>query len=287
MKTSIKAVIPVAGFGTRFLPITKAQPKEMLPVIDKPVIQYVVEEFINAGIKDILLITGREKRSLEDHFDKSIGLELLLKEKGKFDLLKEIEKISDIDLFYVRQKERKGLGDAVLQAENFVDIKPFIVHVGDTILVSEKNPIEELIGVYEEYKKPVILFERVEIEDVERYGIIDANEIKSGVYKINSLVEKPKKEHAPSNMAIIGVYLFNKKIFECIRKTKPGYGGEIQLTDAINLLLGEEEVYACEFKGKRYDIGDPYLWLKANIEFALKRDDLKDDVKEFIKGLKL
>ena len=287
MKTYIKAVIPVAGFGTRFLPITKAQPKEMLPVIDKPVIQYVVEEFINAGITDILLITGREKRALEDHFDKSNDLEMLLKEKGKLDLLNKIEKILDIDLFYVRQKERKGLGDAVLHAENFIDDNPFIVHVGDTILVSEKNPLEELIGVYGKYKKPVILFEKVGIEDVERYGIIDANEIKNGVYKINSLVEKPKKEQAPSNMAIIEVYLFNKKIFDCIRKTKPGYGGEIQLTDAINLLLDEEEVYACEFKGKRYDIGDPYLWLKANIEFALKRDDLKDDVREFIKSLKL
>jgi len=287
MKTSIKAVIPVAGFGTRFLPITKAQPKEMLPVIDKPVIQYVVEEFITAEIKNILLVTGREKRSLEDHFDKSIGLDMLLKEKGKHELLKEINKISDVNLFYVRQKERRGLGDAVLQAENFVDSGPFIVHVGDTILVSEKNPLQELIKVYEEYKKPVIFFERVAMEDVEKYGIIDAKKVKNGVYKINSLVEKPKKEQAPSNMAVIGIYLLDKKIFECIKKTKPGVGNEIQLTDAINLLLSKEEVYACEFKGKRYDIGDPYLWLKANIEFALKRDDLKDKIKKFIKELKL
>jgi len=280
-------VIPVAGFGTRFLPITKAQPKEMLPVIDKPVIQYVVEEFIDAGIKDILMITGREKRVLEDHFDRSIGLEMLLKEKGKDDILKEIEKISNINLFYTRQKDRKGLGDAILHAENFVDGSPFIAHVGDTILEAEKNPLKELIDMYKKIKKPIILFENVKYEDIEKYGIIEGEKVNEGLYKIKHLVEKPKKENAPSNMAIIGVYLFDNKIFDCIRKTKPGVGNEIQITDAINLLLEEEDVYAYEFKGKRYDIGNPYSWLTANIEFALKRDELKEDIIKFIKGLNL
>jgi len=284
---NVKGVIPVAGFGTRFLPITKAQPKEMLPVIDKPVIQYVVEEFIDAGIKDILMITGREKRVLEDHFDRSIGLEMLLKEKGKDDILKEIEKISNINLFYTRQKDRKGLGDAILHAENFVDGSPFIAHVGDTILEAEKNPLKELIDMYKKIKKPIILFENVKYEDIEKYGIIEGEKVNEGLYKIKHLVEKPKKENAPSNMAIIGVYLFDNKIFDCIRKTKPGVGNEIQITDAINLLLEEEDVYAYKFKGKRYDIGNPYSWLTANIEFALKRDELKDDIIKFIKGLNL
>ncbi|ODS41835.1 MAG: UTP--glucose-1-phosphate uridylyltransferase [Candidatus Altiarchaeales archaeon IMC4] len=280
-----KGVIPVAGFGTRFLPITKAQPKEMLPVIDKPVIQYVIEEFLGAGIDDILLITGREKRALEDHFDTSIGLEMLLKEKGKEKVLEEINQISNTRLFYVRQKERKGLGDAILHAENFVDNAPFIARVGDTILASQKNPLKELMKIYEKHKKPLILFERVRGKDVEKYGIIDGEKIGGGLYKINSLAEKPKPEEAKSNMAIIGVYLFDSRIFDCIRKTKAGVGGEIQITDAINLLLEDEDVYACEFAGKRYDIGDPYSWLTANIEFALKRDDLKEDVSRFLKGL--
>ena len=281
-----KGVIPVAGFGTRFLPITKAQPKEMLPVMDKPVIQYVVEEFIDARIDSILLITGREKRAIEDHFDSSSNsLEILLKKNGKEDILKEINRISDTNIFYVRQKERKGLGDAILKAENFVDENPFIAHVGDTILVSEKNPLKELIKIYEKYKKPVILFERVRKEDVEKYGIIEGKKISDKLYKISSLVEKPRKEEAKSDMAIIGVYLFDNKIFDCIRKTKPGVGNEIQITDAMNLLIKEEDVYAFEFDGKRYDIGTPYLWLAANIEFALKRDDLRDDVLELIKNL--
>ena len=282
-----KGVIPVAGFGTRFLPITKAQPKEMLPIIDKPVIQYVVESFINANINDILLVTGREKRALEDHFDSSIGLEILLRERGKEDILKDINRISDTHLFYVRQKERKGLGDAILKAENFVDGIPFIAHVGDTILISEKHPLKELIEIYERYKKPVILFERVKREDVEKYGIIEGEKINDRLYKINSLVEKPGKEDAKSDMAVIGVYLFDDRIFDCIKKTKPGVGGEIQITDAINLLLEQEEVYAYEFNGKRYDIGNPYLWLTANIEFALKREDLREDIIMFINNLNL
>lgn len=282
-----KGVIPVAGFGTRFLPITKAQPKEMLPVIDKPVIQYVVEEFIDAGIKDILMITGREKRALEDHFDKSIGLEEILKEKGKTDVLKDIEKISNIDIFYTRQKDRKGLGDAILHAENFVDENPFIAHVGDTILIADQNPLKEMTKIYNKYKKPIILFERVKKEDVEKYGIIEGKKINERLYKIEHLVEKPKKEEAKSDMAVIGVYLFDNKIFNCIRKTKPGVGNEIQITDAINLLLEEEDVYAYKFEGERYDIGNPYLWLTANIKFALKRDNLKEDVVKFIKNLNL
>lgn len=282
-----KGVIPVAGFGTRFLPITKAQPKEMLPIINKPVIQYVIEEFIDAGIDDILMITGREKRVLEDHFDKSISLEMILKENGKDDILKEIAEISKINIFYTRQKDRKGLGDAILHAQNFVDGNPFIVHVGDTILITDKNPVKELINVYEQLKKSVILFENVKEEDIEKYGIIEGEKVKSGLYKIKHLVEKPKKENAPSNMAIIGIYLFEDKIFDCIKRTKPGVGQEIQITDAINLLLEEYDVYAYEFKGKRYDIGNPYLWLTANIEFALKRDDLRDSIVKFLKGLNL
>jgi len=282
-----KGVIPVAGFGTRFLPITKAQPKEMLPVIDKPVIQYVVEEFIDAEIDNILMITGREKRGIEDHFDKSIGLEMLLKDAGKDEILKKIEEISNISVFYTRQKDRKGVGDAILQAENFVDGNPFITHVGDTILIADKNPLKELMEIYNKHKKPVILFERVKKEDIEKYGIIDGKKISDKLYKIEHLVEKPKKEEAPSNIAIIGVYLFDSKIFDCIKRTKPGVGNEIQITDAINLLLEEEDIYAYEYAGNRYDIGNPYLWLTANIEFALKREDLREDIVKFMKNLNL
>lgn len=283
----IKGVIPVAGFGTRFLPITKAQPKEMLPVIDKPVIQYVIEEFINAGIKDILLITGKEKRAVEDHFDRNVELEKKLKDAKKKDILKKIEKLSKAQLFYTRQTERKGLGDAILHAENFVDGSPFIAHVGDTILVSDSNPLKELINLYEKYKKPIILFENVKEKDVEKYGIIDGEKIEKDLYKVKKLLEKPKKDEAPSTMAIIGVYLFDNKIFDCIRRTEPGVGNEIQITDAMSLLLKEEEIYAYKFKGKVYDIGNPYLWLTANIEFALKREDLRDEIIKFIKNLNL
>ncbi|PKP56135.1 MAG: UTP--glucose-1-phosphate uridylyltransferase, partial [Candidatus Altiarchaeales archaeon HGW-Altiarchaeales-1] len=212
---------------------------------------------------------GREKRVLEDHFDKSIGLEMLLKDKGKDEILRQLEEISNINIFYTRQKDRKGLGDAILHAENFVDGNPCIAHVGDTILTADKNPLKELMEIYNKHKKPVILFEKVKEEDVEKYGIIEGKKINENLYKIEHLVEKPKKEEAKSDMAIIGVYLFDSKIFDCIKRTKPGAGNEIQITDAINLLLEEEDVYAYEFSGKRYDIGNPYLWLTANIEFAL------------------
>ncbi|MFN3527490.1 MAG: UTP--glucose-1-phosphate uridylyltransferase, partial [Candidatus Altarchaeaceae archaeon] len=232
----IKGVIPVAGFGTRFLPVTKSQPKEMLPIIDKPVIQYVIDNFIEAGIEDILLITGREKRALEDYFDRSLGLIQILKEKGRFDILEQLEKIEKIDLFYIRQKDRNGLGHAILHAESFIGNDsnskiPFIVHVGDTILTKTengKNPIRELIEVYEKIKKPVILFRKVDKEEVEKYGIIEGEKINDKLYKIKDLVEKPKKEEAKSNFAIIGVYLFDNRIFNCIRRTKPGKNNEIQ-----------------------------------------------------------
>ena len=277
----MKAVIPAAGLGTRFLPATKAQPKEMLPVYDKPTIQYVIEESVNSGVDDILIVTGKGKRSIEDHFDRSFELEHHLKTKGKEDFLKEIEYISDLaDIHFIRQKKQKGLGDAIYCAKKHVGNDPFVVMLGDTITKDTVPCTKQLIDIYEKYEKSVIALEEVPDEKVERYGIIGGEEIEDSIYKIDKLVEKPPLRVAPSNLAIMGRYVLTPDIFDCIEDVEPGYGGEIQLTDALSKL---DEIYGQVFKGESFDIGNRIDWLKTSLRFALEDDDARDDILEFIK----
>ena len=277
----MKAVIPAAGLGTRFLPATKAQPKEMLPVYDKPTIQYVIEESVNSGVDDILIVTGKGKRSIEDHFDRSFELEHHLKTKGKEDFLKEIEYISDLaDIHFIRQKKQKGLGDAIYCAKKHVGDDPFVVMLGDTITKDTVPCTKQLIDIYEKYGKSVIALEEVPDEKVERYGIIGGEEIEPNIYKIDKLVEKPPLRVAPSNLAIMGRYVLTPDIFDCIENVEPGYGGEIQLTDALSKL---DEIYGQVFKGQSYDIGNRIDWLKTSLKFALEDEKAKDDILNFIK----
>lgn len=281
----MKAVIPAAGFGTRFLPITKAQPKEMLPVYDKPTIQYVVEEAVASGIKDILIVTGRGKRAIEDHFDRSIELELALNNSGKSDYLKELEDISNLaSIHFIRQKEQRGLGDAILCGERFVGDEAFAVLLGDTITIDKTPCTRQLMEAYAAYNGSVIAVEKVAKEKISSYGIIKGNR-KGGVYKIQDLVEKPSVEEAPSDLGIIGRYVLAPEIFKCIKKVKPGVGGEIQLTDALRLLKNEQSMYAYEFKGRRYDIGNKLDWLKSSIEVALSNEEIGGELREYLRKL--
>ena len=278
----MKAVIPAAGLGTRFLPATKAQPKEMLPVYDKPTIQYVIEESVNSGVDDILIVTGKGKRSIEDHFDRSFELEHHLKTKGKEEYLKEIEYISDLaDIHFIRQKKQKGLGDAIYCAKKHVGNDPFVVMLGDTITKDTVPCTKQLIDIYEKYGKSVIALEEVPDEKVERYGIIGGEEIEPNIYQIDKLVEKPPLRVAPSNLAIMGRYVLTPDIFDCIENVEPGYGGEIQLTDALSKL---DEIYGQVFKGKSYDIGNRIDWLKTSLRFALEDEKAKDEILNFIKN---
>ena len=278
----MKAVIPAAGLGTRFLPATKAQPKEMLPVYDKPTIQYVIEESVNSGVDDILIVTGKGKRSIEDHFDRSFELEHHLKTKGKEDFLKEIEYISDLaDIHFIRQKKQKGLGDAIYCAKKHVGNDPFVVMLGDTITKDTVPCTKQLIDIYERYGKSVIALEEVPDEKVERYGIIGGEEIEDSIYKIGKLVEKPPLRVAPSNLAIMGRYVLTPDIFDCIENVEPGYGGEIQLTDALSKL---DEIYGQVFKGESFDIGNRIDWLKTSLRFALEDEEAKEDILNFIKN---
>lgn len=282
----MKVVIPAAGLGTRLLPATKAQPKEMLPVVDKPAIQYVVEEAVASGIKDILIITGRGKRAIEDHFDKSVELENILEKTGKSKELSEIRQISDMgDIFYIRQKEQLGLGHAVLCAKEHINDESFAVMLGDDLIISKKPGIRQLLDIFERFKSSVIAVERVPEDKVHRYGVIKGKKVEDKLYEIEDIIEKPSREEAPSNIATIGRYVFTPRIFECLEKTGPGVGDEIQLTDAIKLLLASEKVYAFEFSGRRYDIGSKEDWIKATVELTLRRGDLKEDIKDFLKGI--
>jgi len=281
-----KAIIPAAGLGTRFLPATKAQPKEMLPIVDKPTLQYIIEEAINSGIEEILIITGRNKKSIEDHFDKSVELELELEAKGKEELLKEVRKISEMaNIHYIRQKEPKGLGHAIHCAKSFIGNEPFAVLLGDDIVYAEKPCLKQMIEVYDEYKTTILGVQDVPAKDVDKYGIISGMKIEDRVYKVKGLVEKPKVDEAPSNIAILGRYIINPAIFDILEHTAPGKGGEIQLTDALKELATVEAMYAYNFKGKRYDVGDKSGFLKATVEYALRRDNLKDDFMEYLKGI--
>ena len=281
-----KAIIPAAGLGTRFLPATKAQPKEMLPIVDKPTIQYIIEEAVASGIEEILIITGRSKRAIEDHFDKSVELELELKSKHKDDLLQQVEYISNLaEIYYIRQKEPKGLGHAISCARTFVGNEPFAVMLGDDVVDNDVPCLKQLIDVYNEYKTTVLGVQEVAPENVDKYGIIKGMHIEDGVYKVKDLVEKPEVGKAPSNVAILGRYIITPKIFEILENTNPGKNGEIQLTDALKELVTQEAMYAYNFKGKRYDVGDKLGFLQATVEFALKRDDLKDEFLSYLKGI--
>lgn len=278
-----KAIIPAAGLGTRFLPATKAQPKEMLPIVDKPTIQYIIEEAVASGIEEILIITGRNKKCIEDHFDKSVELEMELEKNHKEDLLELVRGISDmVDIHYIRQKEPKGLGHAISCARAFVGNEPFAVLLGDDVVDSEVPCLKQLINCYKEYKTSILGVQTVNQEDVNKYGIVDGIHIEDRVYKVKKLVEKPAIEEAPSNVAILGRYIITPQIFDILQNTKPGKGGEIQLTDALQTLIENEAMYAYNFEGKRYDVGDKLGFLQATVEYALKREELREPFIQYL-----
>jgi UTP--glucose-1-phosphate uridylyltransferase len=282
-----KAVIPAAGLGTRLLPVTKSMPKEMLPIVDKPVIHYVVEEAVKAGIDDIIIITGKGKRAIEDYFDRSFELEFYLKEKGKEEELKQIEEIGEmVDIYYVRQKKPLGLGDAILYAEKHVNGEPFAVLLGDDIVIGENPAIKQLIEIFEHFNTPVLGVERVPWENVSKYGIVDGKEIQKGLYEVRNLIEKPSKEETPSNIAIVGRYVLTPEVFDALKDVKPGKGGEIQLTDALKLVVEKgTKMLAKEIEGGRYDVGTKLGFIIANIEVALARKDLRDDLRSYLKNI--
>lgn len=278
-----KAIIPAAGLGTRFLPATKAQPKEMLPIVDKPTIQYIIEEAVASGIEEILIITGRNKKCIEDHFDKSVELEMELEKSGKSELLELVQDISGmVDIHYIRQKEPKGLGHAIHCAKTFVGNEPFAVLLGDDVVDAEKPCLKQLIECYNEYKTSILGVQQVPQENVNKYGIVNGIHIEDRVYKVKDLVEKPAIEEAPSNVAILGRYIITPAIFQILENTQPGKGGEIQLTDALKTLIQQEAMYAYNFEGRRYDVGDKLGFLEATVEYALKRSDLRDSFIEYL-----
>lgn len=283
-----KAVFPAAGLGTRFLPATKASPKEMLPLVDKPLIQYSVEEAVSSGCDSILIITGRDKSAIENHFDISFELEHLLKKKKKDDLLATVREVSAIArINYTRQKEALGLGHAILQAEDFVGDEPFAALLADDVVDAKVPALKQMIDVYERYDAPVIATMQVAGEAISRFGVIDADEVEPGVYKINDMVEKPAYKDAPSDLAIIGRYVFTPDIFDAIKRTKKGAGGEIQITDAMRILMKKRPFYAVKLDGVRHDAGDKLGFLIATVEYALKRPDLAKDFKKYLKTLDL
>ena len=282
-----KAIIPAAGLGTRFLPATKAQPKEMLPIVDKPTLQYIIEECVASGIEEILIITGRNKKSIEDHFDRSVELEMELEKSGKEEMLKMVREISDmVNIHFIRQKEPRGLGHAILCAKTFVGNEPFAVLLGDDVVYNDNKPcLKQLIDCYEEYKTSVLGIQTVEPQDVNKYGIVGGLHIEDRVYKVKNLIEKPAVEEAPSNVAILGRYIITPKIFEILENTKPGKGNEIQLTDALLELIKHEAMYAYDFEGRRYDVGDKLGFLQATVEYALRKKELRDGFIEYLKTI--
>jgi UTP--glucose-1-phosphate uridylyltransferase len=288
-----KAVFPAAGLGTRFLPATKAQPKEMLPLVDKPLIQYGVEEAIHSGIQNMIIVTGRGKTAIEDHFDVSFELEQLLESRGKKDLLSVVRSVSDmIDVAYIRQKEALGLGHAVLRAKDLVGQESFAVVLSDDVIAAETPCLRQLLDIHEFFGAPVLAVMEVPKESLSSYGVVDADPVahngpKDRLFRIRDMVEKPKPSEAPSNLAIIGRYVLTPEIFDCITQVEPGSGGEIQLTDGLKQLLRSRPIYAYRFEGTRYDAGDKLGFLKATVEFALQRDDLGGPFREYLKSLKL
>ena len=278
-----KAIIPAAGLGTRFLPATKAMVKEMLPIVDKPTIQFIVEEAIKSGIEDILIVTGKAKRPIEDHFDSNIELETNLKQKGKDDLLQLVEETTGLNMHFIRQSHPLGLGHAVLQAKSFVGDEPFVVMLGDDLMSDEVPLTKQLIDNYDRTHSSTIAVMEVPKEDVSKYGIIaPGQEVEKGLFSVNNFVEKPAVEDAPSNMAIIGRFLLTPQIFDILANQKPGAGNEIQLTDAIDTLNKTQRVFAHNFTGTRYDVGDKYGFMKTSIEYGLQHPQIKDDLKQFI-----
>ena len=281
-----KAVIPAAGLGTRFLPATKSQPKEMLPIVDKPTIQYIIEEAAAAGVEDIIVVTGRNKRSIEDHFDRSIELELELERKGKEELLQMVKKIPAIaNIHFIRQKMPLGLGHAVLTAGHFIGEEPFAVLLGDDVVVSKKPVLQQMVEVFNEYRTSILGVQEVAEEVVHKYGIVDCKHVDEGIFKVKDLVEKPKFEDAPSRIAILGRYILTPTIFSYLETQEPGAGGEIQLTDGLKRLAKNEAMYAYIFKGHRYDVGTKQGFLHANIEFALRNPETADDLKNYLAAL--
>ena len=283
-----KAVFPAAGLGTRFLPATKASPKEMLPLVDKPLIQYAVEEAVAAGIESILIITGRDKSAIENHFDISFELEQTLKDKGKDEIFELVRAISDIaQITYTRQKQALGLGHAIYQAKDFAGGDPFAALLADDVVDAEIPALSQMTDVFERYDAPVVATMQVPGEAISRFGVIDADEVEPGVFRVNDLVEKPAYADAPSDLAIIGRYLFTPDIFPALERTEPGAGGEIQITDAMRLLLKERPLYAVKLQGTRHDAGDKLGFLIATVEFALKRPDLAAEFREYLRSIDL
>ncbi|MDA8424246.1 MAG: UTP--glucose-1-phosphate uridylyltransferase GalU [Nitrospiraceae bacterium] len=283
-----KAVFPAAGLGTRFLPATKASPKEMMPLVDKPLIQYVVEEAVSSGIDQIVLITGRGKRAIEDHFDVAFELEEDLKAKGKHKLLSEVQRIANLVTFcYIRQKQALGLGHAVLTAKRIVGDEAFAVLLGDDIIDAEVPALKQMMDVYKRYPSTILAIQKVPKSQTQHYGIIDGKRIEDGIYLVKDLVEKPSPHEAPSNLAIIGRYILTPEIFSSLENTKPGKGGEIQLTDGLRLLMNKQPIYAYEFRGKRHDAGDKLGFLKATVEFGLKNKEFGEEFRSYLKKLKL
>lgn len=287
MKKIRKAVIPAAGFGTRFLPATKATPKEMLPIVDKPTIQYIVEEALQSGIEEILIISGHAKRAIEDHFDTNPGLEMHLESHGQESLLKMVRSISEINIHYIRQKHMRGLGDAILCARSFIDDEPFAVLLGDDVVYNETNPaLRQMIDIYNDLGATILGCQEVPLEKVSSYGIVAGVPVEGkNVLRVTNMIEKPSVEEAPSRTAVLGRYIITPDVFEVLARTKPGKGGEIQLTDAIQTMASREAVYAYCFEGKRYDVGDKLGFLKATVEYALRRPDLGEPFRKYLKDL--
>ena len=278
-----KAIITAAGWGTRFLPITKTQPKEMLPLVDRPLIQYSVEEAINSGIEQIILITALGKGAIENYFDRSFELEYILGEKGENRMLKQIQELSNlVDICYIRQKEQLGLGHAILMAKDVIGEEPFAVLLPDDIVDSRTPVLKQMLGVYEQYKASVIAVERIDKKDSVKYGVIEPRQISEHVHQILGLVEKPQPDKAPSDLGVVGRYILTPQIFDMLENTPPGKNREIQITDAMQLLLKQQLIYACEFEGTRYDTGTPLTWLKATVAFALKHPDYGQEFKEYL-----
>jgi len=281
-----KAVITAAGWGTRFLPITRSQPKEMLPLVDKPLIQYCVEEAVSSGIEQIILITALGKRAIEDYFDRSFELEYVLEQKGETKLLQEMRELSSlVDICYIRQKEQLGLGHAILTAKGIITEEPFAVLLPDDIIDSEVPVLKQMIEVYEQYETNVVAVEPVSSEQTIKYGIIEPKRISGHIYQVLSLAEKPEPAEAPSNLGVVGRYILMPQIFDALEVTPPGKNQEIQLTDALQLLLKQQPIYACEFEGVRYDAGTPLGWLKATVAFALKHPDIGQELREYLRQL--
>jgi len=282
-----KAVIPAAGLGTRFLPATKAQPKEMLPIVDKPTIQFIVEEAINSGIEDIIIVTGRNKRAIEDHFDRSVELESFLSNNGKGELLDMVQGIAQmVDIYYVRQKEALGLGHAIYCARKFIGNEPFAVLLGDDIIHSEVPCLKQMIHIYEKYGSSVVGVKEVPLEDTSKYGIVDGTAFEDSLYRALDLVEKPKPQDAPkTRLAIMGRYILNPEIFAILENLPPGKGGEIQLTDGLKELAKNQEILAYEFEGQRYDVGDKLGFIQATIEYALRREDLAEPLMQYLRNI--